>query len=529
MKKFLLPGVITVVILGAVGLYFVNNKPAEEVTQVVHPKDFLQQVSVSGKVVATDSLDLSFEQSGRVTYVRAKVGDRVAAGQLLVSEDSGNLAAQLAEINAGIEVQKARLNQLLAGVSTEDVNVSLSAVTNAKLSVTKAEESVVDANQNLLVTLQAMYTKADDAIRLKADQLFSNPQTQNPKLLFTSLDSSLISEIEAGRLKLETTVFANWQGQLNGLSTESNLVAQTATTRARLNEVKIFLEKIALAVNNPNATYLVNGQTQSVPTTWKSDISTARTNINTALSDLTTAEQSVKTALSNLTLAQGNVTVAESQLALKQAPVRSEDIALVKAQIAQAQASTQNILADMGKRVIRAPFNAIVTEVQAKMGSSLSPNETAISLISTNPLQIESYVPEKNIPLIEVGDETTVTLDAYESSEPLVAKVAAIDPAETIRDGVSTYRVVLQFVSQDSRIKAGMTANLLITTEKKSGVISVPQGLVFVKDGQKTIKIKRNEATVEQVIETGNISSMGEIEITSGLNDGDTILITESK
>jgi multidrug efflux pump subunit AcrA (membrane-fusion protein) len=163
--------------------------------------------------------------------------------------------------------------------------------------------------------------------------------------------------------------------------------------------------------------------------------------------------------------------------------------------------------------------------VPFKVGSTVAANEAVASIISTGKLQIESYVPEIHVPLIRLGNEASVTLDAYGDDTPFRAHVIAIDPAETSRDGVSTYKTTLEFVERDERIKSGMTANIVITSERKSDVLSVPQGALTRKDGSVFLKVREGEVFIERHVETGIVSSSGEIEIVSGLNDGDVVLL----
>ena len=73
-----------------------------------------------------------------------------------------------------------------------------------------------------------------------------------------------------------------------------------------------------------------------------------------------------------------------------------------------------------------------------------------------------------------------------------------------------------------------MTANILITTEKKTDTISVPQGIIINKNGQKFVKVKEGNIVVERLVETGDISSLGQIEIVSGLKDGDMVILKQA-
>ena len=344
-KKFVI-GAVIVSGIGAAGFVFFKNGSPKEETLIVHGGDFVQQVSVSGKVVATENLDLSFEQSGRVTAVKVQVGDNVTFGQLLAGQDTAQLDAQLAEMRAGIDVQEAKLDQLLAGASKEDIALAETVVANAEISVANAKQAIDDAKQNLVDKLQDAYTKSDDAVRGKADQIFNNPRSVNPKLASPFFENR--SDVEKQRLLLESLLHA-WAKSLSGFSMRGDLASAIAITEKNFEQVKLFLDDIALGVN---AFTLNSDISQTTIDKWKVDISTARTNIHTAVSNLSAAKGSLKTEEANLRTVEGSLKTAQNQLILKKIPARSPDIALYKAQIRQAEASAQSIAAQLDKRQI---------------------------------------------------------------------------------------------------------------------------------------------------------------------------------
>lgn len=76
----------------------VNQVAAEQLTPFL---------SVSGKIQAETSADLSTRMMGYVTKVHVNVGDKVNKGQLLVSINNADLQAKRAQSNAGITEAKA--------------------------------------------------------------------------------------------------------------------------------------------------------------------------------------------------------------------------------------------------------------------------------------------------------------------------------------------------------------------------------------------------------------------------------------
>ncbi|RMA58779.1 efflux RND transporter periplasmic adaptor subunit [Ulvibacter antarcticus] len=67
-------------------------------------------LSVSGKIQAANSADLSTRMMGYVNKVHVNVGDKVRKGQLLVSINNSDLQAKRAQVNAGITEATAAFN-----------------------------------------------------------------------------------------------------------------------------------------------------------------------------------------------------------------------------------------------------------------------------------------------------------------------------------------------------------------------------------------------------------------------------------
>lgn len=524
MKKFFNYGLIAVLVAIIAGYFFFKSGNGQDKTMVVHPADFVRQVSVSGKVVAVENLDLSFEQSGRVKSVLVAVGDEVFAGQVLATQDISQLEAQLAEAQAGVEAQKSKLAQLLDGSSSEDIVVAETLALNAETALNNSYLSLNDAKQNMADKIKDAYTKADDAILNKTDQIFNNPQSNNPQIIFTA-DNKLQSEINWERL-LVADILKKGSNIEIGQNDDLSKIARE--TKDKLDKIKIFLDKVSMAVNNPNNCYVSGGSCGAIPLAWKTDNSTARSNINLAISNLSSAEEELRIGQAGIKTAEGNFEIAKNQLSAKKAPARSSDISLNTAQIKQAEAGVQNIFAQLNKRKIISPIAGVVSVVNSKIGGISSANETAVSVISADALQAESFVPEKNIPFVKIGDSAVITLDAYGEAIIFEAKVVSIDPAETVRDGVSTYKTKMRFAENDARIKSGMTANIIITTAKKTNVIAVPQGIVAIKKGKSFVKIKTGNVFSEKIVETGDTSSLGQTEIVSGLKDGDIVVLEKA-
>ncbi|MFQ5676657.1 MAG: efflux RND transporter periplasmic adaptor subunit, partial [bacterium] len=152
-------------------------------------------------------------------------------------------------------------------------------------------------------------------------------------------------------------------------------------------------------------------------------------------------------------------------------------------------------------------------------------NSILVSVISAGRFEIEANVPEADVAKLEIGDTARMTLDAYGDDIVFEARVSKIDPAETVIEGVATYKTTLQFVGGESRAKPGMTANIDILTDSRENVIVIPQRAVITKDGERFVRIETGEEEPEErPVQIGLRGFDGNVEIIEGLEEGEKVI-----
>lgn len=510
-RKYLVYAGIAVVIIGGYAWYAAQSGKSEAKTYTVERGVFEQTVAASGKVVPARDVDLGFTQSGRVVSVTASVGSRVGAGQVLATIDSADIRANLEQRQAALESELAKLDALKQGTRPEEIAV-------AEADVAKNRESLSRAREALLDTLSDVYITADDAVRSDIHQFVSNPRTSNPQVNFVSTDEQTMVNLTSGILAMESTLAA-WEASLRSLSAAGDLSSAANRAQRDLAAVSSLLQTAYAALSRAVPTSAV---TQTMIDGYAADVAAARVSVSTAISSVTTAVTTVRNAETALAS-------SERSLALKKAGTLQADIDAQAARVRAAEADIANVRAQLGKTVITAPFSGVITSVDAKVGLIVSGNTPVVSMISAGTYQIESYVPEVNIALLKPGNPATITLDAYGEEAVFDATVVSIDPAETVRDGVATYRVVLQFARADERIRSGMTANITITASARENIVSIPQGLVVERGDKHYVRVQTGETTIEREVAVGSVSSRGQIEILSGLSEGDVVVVGEAE
>jgi len=507
-KKFylriLLIAIGIIIIFAIVYFAFFNKSNTESSLISVKRGDISEIVRVTGKSVADSDADLSFEVQGKVRSVNAKVGDKVKTGEVLVALDTQQLGAEMAIAKAVLDSDRASYEDIKDGTRPEEIIVS-----EAKLK--SAESSLSDANYQLLETLEDAYTKSDDAVKNRVDQLFTNPNT-NPQLNLTISDFALEQKVESGRQKMKSTL-ENIKTTLDS-TVESDVLLISSSIRKEVSLVKSFLDDIALLVNSLAVS---SSLSQTTIDGYKTSIVTARTNVQTALSAILTAEEKTRSAKTALDVAIEN-------LNLLKAGSTEAQIKIAEAKIKQSEANVQKINVQIEKSFLRAPFSGVVTKQEAKVGEVVSQNTIIMSLIGEGDAKIEAQIPEVDIGRVMVGNDVKITIDAFPGKE-YTGKVAYIDPGETIIDGVVNYKSTILFEagSVDALIRSGLTVNLYIETKSSENTIIIPQFAVLETDEGIFVMKDVNGEKVKTKVELGIRGEEGMLEILSGISEFDKV------
>ncbi len=467
--------VIAVVVILLVSLYLSTRASKNDVTVVPHVGDLVRTVELSGKVIPQTEVDLAFETGGTVLTSGKKVGDSVYAGEVLVGLDSSRLEADYLKAQADLNAAQAELDKLEGGASLQ-----------AKVSSSRA---------TIVQKILNAYSSADDAIHAKVDQFFRDPRSPNPRIITAFYDNeNLGKKIDTKRVAVEDA-FDNWIVLISGLSSVTYDEKILDASRTYLREMVSFADLVSIAVNK----FEVNSDlTQTTIDKYRSDVSSARSSLNESLLGLIAGEETLTD------------TVA--------------DVPVQIAKVAAAEANLASITSQLSKMVLRSPITGVISKQDAKIGESLSANTNVVSVISTD-YKIEAYVPEVSVAGIALGAKAKVTLDAYGDEAHFDAKIAHIDPRETIRDGVSTYKLELVFDVADPRIRSGMTANIVVETMRKENVLLIPLRSVITKDGISTVQVKQGDDVVVKTVKVGVRDSKGDVEVLDGVTAEDVLLL----
>lgn len=470
----------------------------------VQVKSLTSSVKASGKITSVVDLNLSFKSADMVSRVNVAVGQKVKAGQVLATLESGNESATVTQAMGGLRSAKATLQKVKEGATSEELRVTQTAYDNAVRDlekVKKTQDSLVDNAK------RALYSQYLEAV----------PDTASTSLLPTisgtySGDSDALYKI---------SVYSTGSGAYYSVSGSSSSSAQIDVQIPRP------LGSDGLLITFPSGFVSTgSGWTVNVPNKSSSYYTT---NYNAYL----LAKQNRELAISQ---AQSVVDARKADLDLKVAGSRTADIEIAEANVISAQGVYQNALANLEKKILRSPADGTVTRVDIKVGEQANALTPVIVVQDIGKLYVEADINESSIKNVQNGQLVQFSIDAFGSGQQFNGSVTQVEPGATITDGIVNYKVKASIEGADTveykSIKPGMNANIVITTGTKEGVIAVPGATIEKRDGKNYVKVITNEKKkkyTEREVTTGIVGDGNMTEITSGLVAGESVALVEKK
>ena len=216
--------------------------------------------------------------------------------------------------------------------------------------------------------------------------------------------------------------------------------------------------------------------------------------------------------------------LSESRLSqlLKTESVRQEeyDVALTKLQ--SLQASEELVHAELEKTFIKAPFSGIIGINKAEPGSLVSAGQELVNLQDHSTVKIQFSVAEKYLPYIKVGKEISFSVTGQ--TNHLTAKISATESGIDSRTRSITVHAVTG--NRNGSLRPGMSATVYFSTidPDAKGITLPTESLIPGAQGYSVFAVRNGAAKITPVT-VGNRNE-AEALITSGLNDGDTVMIS---
>jgi multidrug efflux pump subunit AcrA (membrane-fusion protein) len=471
---------LTLLILTLVSTILLGCSSGEETTAaeqvvMVQRGNLTTQITGVGNLSFSQTVDVPFEIDGTVSEILVAEGDSVTEGEVL--------------------------SRLDTTAWQDEINTLTSQATTTLRNLTSKQRAVTTADQNVSVAQQGVKTANNTIISKQLSVLQAQINLQNAQLALEEAEETTTDEVQL-EIKLLQVELA--EGQYNTALTE-------------LNNARTFGIQNALAAVDEAEAKLVDAQ----------------------------------------------LAVGDAQVALDDANQALED-------------------AKSASPEVKAPFDGLITKVNVAGGDEIKKGTVAVTIADPNKFEASVMVSELNILKIQIGGTATVSVEAL-SSVSIPATVSFIAPSATISSSVVNYEVKVQLAELSSlttnppaisnnvttnsgnftrggsfgdsgpsfsggnftqeqitqfqqrqqsmqtalsslKLVQGLTVTVSIITAQAIDVLLVPTQAIVTSGGKTTVSVMVNGVAETRQVETG-ISNSSYTEITSGLNEGDQIVV----
>ncbi len=177
----------------------------------------------------------------------------------------------------------------------------------------------------------------------------------------------------------------------------------------------------------------------------------------------------------------------------------------------------------------RAPFAGVISSKKLNDGEVflLSPGgvgaPSVVSLVQLNPVKLLMNISEKDFTQIKLNQQVKVTSDIY-PNETFIGNISRINP--TINPTTRTFEIEVKIPNNNEKLRPGMFVRASIALGKSMGIV-IPRaaalkligttnyyGFIVNKDNAKRVDLTLGKDLNDKV------------EVISGLNEGDMIVVT---
>ena len=518
--------VLFIVVLGYKVIFSEKNDLNNQSVEVMRG-DVIRKVFETGTIKRGEETELSFSIPGTIQTILFKEGDKVKTGETIATLNNESLQIELAQAEGALRSAEIEFQKLKAGSLEIDLQAARTTVDNAENSLSSAIQALEKAEEMAKERVNSKYEVSIPSLDKAVLAADSANETVNDvcKIHFSGFytDDARMALAAADRIRWALDEMLRDQRAIDSNDQETIDVA-LSTAKLKLktifNDIDIIrrvLEKIPYRDTSETEFNLLTAEMTAI----NHSLSSITSIINSINSTKLASEAEILSAEAAVISNRGALQQAKDQLSKIESSARGEDIKLAEIRVTQARSNIELIKNRIEESIIIAPFDGMVLRVNVQPGEFAQAGLPIISVVPDDPYQVELYIYEGDITGINIGDPVDIEIVAFPDMT-FKGEVLFIDYASKIIDGVVNFRVLTNIKDYPKEVIFGMTADVTIVPERRDNVLYIPDSAV--KSG--TVLLIKNGEILEVPVETGLRGFDRNIEIRSGLNEGDNVVIS---
>ena len=193
------------------------------------------------------------------------------------------------------------------------------------------------------------------------------------------------------------------------------------------------------------------------------------------------------------------------------------DLKSKRAQVAQQAAVVE-------KKTLRAPFSGKLGISTVNPGQYINPGDKLVTLQTIDPIYIDFYFPQQQLPQIALGQQVTVTADAY-GDTAFSGKISAINPK--VDPTTRNIQVEATVPNAKRLLLPGMFATVRVNSGAQQQYLTLPQtAITYNPYGNTVFVVKTPEAKDEKKDDKAKPALVAQqVFVTTGPTRGDQVAI----
>ena len=192
------------------------------------------------------------------------------------------------------------------------------------------------------------------------------------------------------------------------------------------------------------------------------------------------------------------------------------DLKSKRAQVAQQQAVVE-------KKTLRAPFAGKLGISIVNPGQYLNPADKLVTLQTLDPIYVDFYLPQQQLPQVAIGQALTLTTDTY-PGVAFVGKINAIN--SKIDTNTRNVQVEATIPNAKRQLLPGMFANVRVNSGDENRYLTLPQTAITFNPYGNTVFVVKASDKKEDKDEKGNARLLAQqVFVTTGPTRGDQVAI----
>jgi len=237
------------------------------------------------------------------------------------------------------------------------------------------------------------------------------------------------------------------------------------------------------------------------------------------------SKKDLETSQLDLTTAENELRLAEQTVTLRATSLNPNDRALAAARVAQAQQHLATLDAQLSYATIRAPITGIVTDQFQYQGEFAAAGGKLVTIADISEVIVKAPFADTVVSELRVGDPATV-LPTDTSSEEMKGRITLLG-----RSSDPTNRTVEVWVALSNgagKLRANGAAQVTISANSKADAVVVPTSAVTLdasNANEGTVMVVDGASVAHETKVTVGIRTKDKMEITSGLQGGETVVV----